>query len=76
MSVVSHTGHSSGVHKQPPSQDDQGGTRDWFSLDDQLSHKLAFLWERAKLKRSLYIPQWPLHSLLHYTKDAEAPGTE
>ena len=55
MSVVSHAGHSPGVHKQPPSQDDQGGTRDWFSLEDQISHKLAFLQERAERKRTLYL---------------------
>ena len=55
VSVVSHAGHSPGVHKQPPSQDDQGGTRDWFSLEDQISHKLAFLRERAERKRSLYL---------------------
>ena len=42
-----HAGHSPSVHKQPPLQDDQGGTRDWFSLEDQISHKLAFLRERS-----------------------------
>ena len=57
VSVVSHAGHSPGVYKTPlpPSQDEQGATRDWFSLEDQISHKLAFLRDRAEQKKTLYL---------------------
>ena len=47
--VVSHAGHSPGVYKQ-----DEGG-RDWYSLEDQITHKLAFLQERALHKKTLYL---------------------
>ena len=57
VSVVSHAGHSPGVYKHPASQGSEEGAsaRDWFSLEDQISHKLAFLQERAREKRTLYL---------------------
>ena len=51
VSVVSHAGHSPGVYKQPASEQE----RDWFSLEDQIDHKLAFLQETAPDKTSLYL---------------------
>ena len=49
--MVSHAGHSPGVYKQPASEQE----RDWFSLEDQIDHKLAFLQETAPNKTSLYL---------------------
>ena len=51
VSVVSHAGHSPGIAKQP--RDEQG--RDWYSLEDQIAHKLAFIHERVPHKTSLYL---------------------
>lgn len=50
VSVVSHAGHSPGFYKQ---SDNEG--RDWYNLEDQIAHKLAFIEERAHHKRSLYL---------------------
>ena len=50
VSVVSHAGHSPGFYKQP---DDEG--RDWYNLEDQIAHKLAFIEERTRHKKSLYL---------------------
>ena len=54
VSVVSHAGHSPGVYRQPR-PDEEGVERDWFALEDQISHKLAFLRERAEHKTRLYL---------------------
>ena len=51
VSVVSHAGHSPGVYKQLASEQE----RDWFSLEDQVDHKLTFLQETAPNKASLYL---------------------
>ena len=53
VSVVSHAGHSPGFCREPPPEEE--GRRDWFSLEDQISHKLAFLRERAQQKTTLYL---------------------
>lgn len=50
VSVVSHAGHSPGFYKQP---DEQG--RDWYSLEDQIAQKLAYLEEKAPAEKSLYL---------------------
>ena len=47
---MSHAGHSPGFYKQ---SDDEG--RDWYNLEDQIAHKLAFIEERARHKKSLYL---------------------
>ena len=50
VSVVSHAGHSPGVYRQP---DEEG--RDWYCLEEQIAHKLAYIEERAPNKESLYL---------------------
>ena len=57
VSVVSHAGHSPGVYRRPPpgASDEGDHTRDWYDLDDQIAHKLAFLHEAAPHKKSLYL---------------------
>ena len=48
VSVVSHAGHSPGLIKPVDSLD-----RDWYSLEDQLAHKLAYIKEQAADKEVL-----------------------
>lgn len=50
VAVVSHAGHSPGWYRDGREFDVQGGTtadddRRWFSLEDQVQHKLAYLEE-------------------------------
>lgn len=47
--VLGHAGHSPGVVKE---SDEVGG--DWYSLEDQIEHKMAFINERAANKQ-LYL---------------------
>ena len=53
VSVVSHAGHSPGVPRQRSSESEE--ERDWFSLEDQIAHKVAFLEERSAHKDTLYL---------------------
>ena len=50
VSVVSHAGHSPGFPKQADT-----GERDWYNLEDQIAHKLAYIEEQASHKESLYL---------------------
>ena len=50
VSVVSHAGHSPGITK---SMDSLG--RDWYSLEDQLAQKMAYIEEQAADKDVLYL---------------------
>ena len=53
VSVVSHAGHSPGVYRQPVKDDKED--RHWYNLEDQITHKLSFLQEKASHKKSLYL---------------------
>ena len=59
VSVVSHAGHSPGVPREHRFESEEGfeseEDRDWFSLEDQIAHKMAFLEERAAHKDTLYL---------------------
>ena len=56
VAVVSHAGHSPGHIRQPP--DDRHVTtqdKDWYSLEDQISHKLEYIRKHASNKDSLFL---------------------
>ena len=53
VSVVSHAGHSPGFAK-PESSGDPGG-RNWYDLDDQIYHKMAYIEQQAAEKDALYL---------------------
>ncbi len=56
VAIVSHAGHSPGFSR--PSNSDQDSSepgRDWYSLEDQIAHKLAYITEHAREKESLYL---------------------
>ena len=50
VAVVSHAGHSPGYLR--PTDD---GGNDWYGLEDQVAHKMAYLEERAAGKETLYL---------------------
>ena len=49
--VIGQAGHSPGVAKETTSNNG----RDWYSLEDQVEHKLAFLERYARDRDSLYL---------------------
>ena len=49
--VMGQAGHSPGVTKETT----DGNTRDWYSLEEQVEHKLAFLERYARDSDSLYL---------------------
>ena len=51
--VVSHAGHSPGTCKRKDEL--ETGVRDFYSLEEQVAHKLAFIEDRASHKESLYL---------------------
>ena len=69
VSVVSHAGHSPGhirpQDRQQPTKSAgsstegvevvNDGEKDWYSLEDQIAHKLEFLRKHASTKDSLYL---------------------
>ena len=64
VAVVSHAGHSPG-HIRPQeggssrpkdaSNTEEGGHKDWYSLEDQISHKLEYIRKHASNKDSLFL---------------------
>ncbi len=60
VAIVSHAGHSPGFTR-PTANQESGSidvseqTQDWFGLEDQIAHKLAFINEQASEKDSLYL---------------------
>ena len=57
VSVVSHAGHSPGHAKTTNTENEvemQPSARDWYSLEDQIAHKMAFL-KKHENKDSLYL---------------------
>ena len=50
VAVVSHAGHSPGYYRPT-----EGGGNDWYSLEDQVAHKMAYLREHASGKDTLYL---------------------
>ena len=63
VAVISHAGHSPGHYKQPPSAGSARGVSqgaelsqtDWYTLQDQTAHKLAFIRERVLPGRPLIL---------------------
>ena len=64
VSVISHAGHSPGHYKETTvhnssnsstSQDLHYEATDWYTLQDQVSHKLAFIQEEASNRESLIL---------------------
>ena len=53
VAVVSHAGHSPGVAKPRGSGD--AVERDWYSLEDQIDHKMAYIEQQAVDKDSLFL---------------------
>ena len=51
VSVVSHAGHSPGVAKPV----DSPACKDWYSLEDQLAHKMSYVRQQAANKEVLYL---------------------
>ena len=63
VSVVSHAGHSPGHYKATTScqtcesfeEPSSHGTTDWYCLEDQIVHKLAFIEEEGKARDSIVL---------------------
>ena len=63
VSVVSHAGHSPGHYKATTScqtresfeEPSSHGTTDWYCLEDQIMHKLAFIEEEGKARDSIFL---------------------
>lgn len=59
VSVVSHAGHSPGCYKDTsnPAFTDpsRGEETDWYSLENQIAHKLAFIEDEGKSRESLVL---------------------
>jgi xanthine dehydrogenase/oxidase len=65
VSVVSHAGHSPGHYKglanhEAPEENMRGGLslqqqRDWYSLEDQITHKLAFIEKEGEGRDSIVL---------------------
>ena len=60
VSVVSHAGHSPGHYKTTATSPRQDGLpsedpTDWYTLQDQIAHKLAFIQEEALHRHSLIL---------------------
>ena len=53
VSVVSHAGHSPGFARPEPSG--EAGSRNWYDLDDQIDHKMAYIEQQAADKDTLYL---------------------
>ena len=50
VAVVSHAGHSPGYCRPT-----DGGGNDWYALEDQVAHKMAYLRDHASGKETLYL---------------------
>lgn len=50
VAVVSHAGHSPGYCRPT-----DGGGDDWYGLEDQVKHKMAYLREHASDKQTIYL---------------------
>eukprot|EP00731_Ephydatia_muelleri_P000577 Em0001g577a len=50
VAVVSHAGHSPGYCRPT-----DGGGNDWYALEDQVAHKMAYLQDHASGKETLYL---------------------
>lgn len=56
VAVVSHAGHSPGYTRPlDPLPNDTGNSRDWYGLEDQVSHKLEYIRKHASKKDSLFL---------------------
>ena len=76
VSVISHAGHSPGhykdakMHTSSTSQDLHSESTDWYTLQDQVSHKLAFIRDEASNRESLIlighsIGCWMVLNMMH-----------
>lgn len=79
VSVISHAGHSPGHYKDTTMRsssncsticDLHSATTDWYTLQDQVSHKLAFIREEASNRESLIlighsIGCWMILNMMH-----------
>ena len=58
VAVLSHAGHSPGVSRVVPSsahsEQSASDNRDWYNLEEQIAHKLAYLRDSAEDRDSLY----------------------
>ena len=70
IAVVSHAGHSPGYCRPM-----DGGGNDWYALEDQVAHKMAYLRDHASEKQTLYLVGHSigcyiiLHMLKHIAPD-------
>lgn len=56
VAIVSHAGHSPGFTRpSDPDRDSSEAGKDWYSLENQIAHKLAYIKEQAREKESLYL---------------------